>query len=386
MPSPDIFYYNLSIGNNDIERAGDGIYTQTVANVVANNNLPICFDPSEYYCSIIRFQIPAFNIPQVQILIQVDPALGVTDINKTIYSFTLEQNGINSDQTYLIYTPDYANIPAVDIPQLGTPTQTFNSYYFCFSITTFIHMMNTALATATTSINSKGGTIAHAPYFIFDPETALISLYTDVSFDTNSGTSKLWFNNSLWNYFVGFNAVVYYAPNKSFNNALGKDNLFTITNDLGINTVNLTPSIGAPYLAIKTENQYTSFGYWAVLKNILITTSMNIVSELFFINNSNTQQNIKYVNVLTDFQPDISTTGTGSGAGVGNQIFSYDAPSLFRVFSFNQTTPLYNINLGISFQDKLDNIYPLYLDKYMSASFKFMFIKKEIFSGMNKLL
>ena len=86
------------------------------------------------------------------------------------------------------------------------------------------------------------------------------------------------------------------------------------------------------------------------------------------------------------FQPDISTTGTGSGAGVGNQIFSYDAPSLFRVFSFNQTTPLYNINLGISFQDKLDNIYPLYLDKYMSASFKFMFIKKEIFSGMNKLL
>ncbi len=69
---------------------------------------------------------------------------------------------------------------------------------------------------------------------------------------------------------------------------------------------------------------------------------MNVNSEAFFINNNSNNQNVNFQNILEDFMPDLAQSAS---AGVQNSIFTYDAPSLYRIWSFNQKTPLYRVNL-----------------------------------------
>jgi hypothetical protein len=376
--SDDIIYYNMTIGNNDIATSGNGIFTSIPASQEALNAQPILENPSDYYGCIIRMEVPGFNLSQFSVIIQTP----VLDINKTIYSFTLSNNGFQSEQTFLIFTPEFFNIPSYSIPKVGTPTQTFNEYYYIFNIRTFINMMNTALETATTDLNAKSGLSITPPFYSYDSITQLLSLYADKTFFDSSIADpiQIWFNNPLWKYFTGVEASAYLDNNGGYNVPFGKDNLLKIYNDHGLNLATIPSNPAITYLKMTIE--YSGWGYWNNLKSILITTSMNVTSEVFFLNNtSGSGQNVNYVNVLTDYTPDISVTGTGGGAGIGQQIFIYNAPSLYRLFSFNQRTPLYKISLTVNVKDTYNNIFPLLLDKATSASFKIMFIKKNIWSG-----
>jgi hypothetical protein len=125
------------------------------------------------------------------------------------------------------------------------------------------------------------------------------------------------------------------------------------------------------------------FGYYSYLKTIQITTSMSVISEQYFVNDDSGLQNTNYINVLTDFLPDLSVQGN-CGASVQNFIFN--ASSLYRIFQFNQQHPLTQITLNINILDKYNNLYPLQLDKGQVANFKIMFIKKSVYSGMSKML
>ena len=107
------------------------------AQINANNNIPICHNPENYYASIIRFQVPGFNIPLIQFLVQTP----VTDINKGIYSFTLKDNTAQGSQTFVMYLPQIA-LPTNQIPVAGTAQQQFGLYYFLYDYTFFISLLN----------------------------------------------------------------------------------------------------------------------------------------------------------------------------------------------------------------------------------------------------
>ena len=85
---------------------------------------------------------------------------------------------------------------------------------------------------------------------------------------------------------------------------------------------------------------------------------------------------MNYINVLTDYIPDLSSVG--SEAGLSTKNFIYNAPSLYRVFSFNQKDPLNNFDIQIYMMDIYNNIYPLTLLKGITCNLKFMFIKKNL--------
>ena len=137
------------------------------------------------------------------------------------------------------------------------------------------------------------------------------------------------------------------------NSALyGMDNLVGIRDNM-LNTVSPTTS-GIAYLA--TSFQYASYGYWNFLKSIIITTTMTVNSESVYSNNNSLYQNVQYINILEDFMPDLAQN---MGAGIQNQIFTYNASSLYRIFSFNQKTPLYRVNLTVNVVDTYGNISPL---------------------------
>jgi hypothetical protein len=370
MSSADVVYYNLTIGNNDPTTAGLPVNNDVPAQITALNNIPIIGNPNDYYCSIIRFQIPALTLPILNVVIRqtIDGSGNpiISNIDETIYSFTVN----NGTQTFVQWIPQVI-LPSFEIPVVGTPTQALSEYYLCYSYKWFISLWNTAIATACASAG-----VADVPFFYYDAVSQLISLYSFPSFDTdNGGTNTLFYNAPFIPYFVGLESI--YLNQSPINDPNGKDNSIVVR-DLIINAETIN-SIN--YLVMSYE--YNAFGYWNFLKQIIITTTMNVVSEALFNNNSSTFQNVQYVNIIEDYYPDLALQ---NGAGVSSQIFTYNAPSLYRIFTFNQTNPLYRVDLGISVVNTYGNIFPLQLPKGQLANFKLMFIKKSVYASINKNL
>jgi hypothetical protein len=367
MSNADVVYYNLTIGNNDPATEGLLISNDVQANITALNNIPILQNPNDYYGSIIRYQIPALTLPVLSVIIQTP----VVDINKTIWSFAIT-DGVgtpNLTQTFVSWIPQVI-VPSNLIPLPNTPTQTLSEYYLCYSYNWFISLWNTALATACATY----GGIADVPFFKYDATTQLISLYASSQFTTAGGGLKIWINNCFINYFVGYEKVS--VNQQQTNNPNGLDNYLVINNSP-------LDALPAPSTYFQNPYEFNAFGYWNFLKSILITTTMNVNSEVIFNNNQGNSQNVNYVNILEDYYPDLALQ---NGAGVSSQIFTYTATSLYRIFQFNQRNPLYKIDLGINVVDVYGNIFPLLLPKGQLANFKLMFIRKEIYASTQKLL
>jgi len=383
MSDADVVYYNLSIGNNNYETAGDGSYKEVNAKIDADNNIPILHNPDEYYGCIIRFQLPMITTPLISFLVETP----VNDINKGIYTFTICKGwkvdklndflNVEPEQTStpvnLMYQPQVIR-PEIYNPPVGTPTQTISEYYLLYDYEWFINMMNQALQKAHEQLYPEPDNdedYIPPPYFSYDAPTQLISIYVPNQYREDN--TLICFNNSLLQYFLGLTKI---SLNQGNNLANGRDNVIVPTYN------NNEPITINNQVFYKSSYQYSSYAYWNWLRSVLITTTMNVNSEAFFINNNSNNQNVNFQNILEDFMPDLAQSAS---AGVQNSIFTYDAPSLYRIWSFNQKTPLYRVNLGISLVDTYNNQYPLLLPKGQSCNFKIMFIKKSIYSGIKNM-
>ena len=382
MSNNDVVYYNLTIGDNDPAKAGVLTYDSTPAIINAKNNMPILQNPDDYYGAIIRFQIPAINLPLITFLVQTNQP----DINLGVYAFTITE-GLNpysvppvliptasSGRVFVSYLPQVI-VPASQIPSspVGSIQQS-SPYYLLYDYEFFIQLWNTALRTAHNILYPAESQAP--PFFKYDCPSQLIQLYYPIAYVNSS--RLICFNNQLLQFFVGMTTVNL--------NQGGLDRVDGCDNIIFKPVVNSVPIITINTEEYKIQSsQYNSYGYWNWLKTILITTNMNVNSEAVFDNNTSTSnyQNVNYVNILEDFMPDLAIP---NGAGIQNQIFTYFAQSLYRVFTFNQKNPLYNVNLAISIVDTFGNSYPLTIPKGQSANFKLMFIKKSIYASFNKNL
>ena len=187
MSNNDVVYYNLTIGNNDPQEAGILTYDSIPSNIDAKNNLPIIQNPDDYYASIIRFTLPALNIPLITFLVQTEQP----NINLGVYSFTI-CSGLNPNANPPILTPTTTSgrvfvefVPQVIFPSSKTPPspvgifQSVSPYYLLYDYEHFIKMWNTALKTAHNNLYS---TDPNPPYFYYTQSTQLISLFTQLSY------------------------------------------------------------------------------------------------------------------------------------------------------------------------------------------------------------
>jgi hypothetical protein len=392
MSKNDVVYYNLTVGNNDPASAGQLNYSSIPANIDAYNNIPIIQNPDDYYCAIIRFTIPTINIPLITFLVQTNQA----NINLGVYAFTVIKGFVSnlpsgqasfttsSGPVFVQFQPT-VSVPAYQVPSSPVGNlQQLSPYYLVYDYTTFIGMWNVALATAHTALYG----LTPPPFFKYEPTTQLITLFSPAIYATDN--TAIGVNNQLLQYLVGLPKIAY-NPNGP-NLANGLDNVIIPTYSQYASGNIMT---GTTINFYANEYQYNAYGYWNFLKSMLITTTMNVNSEAVYnFNNANAitsnslgtltnQQNVNYVNILEDFVPDLAIP---NGAGISNSIFTYFAQSLYRVFTFNQKTPLYKINLAISIVDVYGNIYPLTIPKGQLANFKLMFIRKEIYASMPKFL
>jgi hypothetical protein len=187
--NPDYVYYNATVVNNTVQTTQ--LSDDPAITFQDTRQNPIIKDSSQYNVSVLNFSLngatktlPVF-IPQIQV---------GTAINNTVYSVSFSAYSpssggawFNSTQ-FIQWEPENIATYTV-VPQTATPRQSESDYYYCYTYTQFVKLINKALQNAytdvTTSINSVYGTAASAPTSIvcpfveFDETTGLFSINQD---------------------------------------------------------------------------------------------------------------------------------------------------------------------------------------------------------------
>src|ERR1700678_3135652 len=180
---------------------------------------PIVYNPKNYFLAIVRFSVPGRIIPIFVADILPYPN---TDLNKTIYSFTLVYGGYTVRQyiEYISTTP--TGFPPLPI----TPTHPRvdrTQYYYVYTYTIFIEMMNNALLAAFNALPTKPPTVGSnppaAPYFVFDPITYRITLWAQQAYydQALSTPINIYCNNEMFQFLDGIRVIYndFNGPNGS---------------------------------------------------------------------------------------------------------------------------------------------------------------------------
>lgn len=364
----DRFYYNIAIPGSNTSRFNSTFFNIVPAIYSQQLTQSILQNPCEYYMSIVRFTIPTEILPIFIFEAQPFPNI-LKDLG--VYSVTLEYNGNYSPQTFVEYI---TTNPTTDIPKIPTADNIYwerGFYYYVYNYTTFLTMINNALADAFLLL--PGAPITTPPFLIYNAETQLISLIADKLFyDRDLPIPiRVFFNGKLQRFFGGIPYIFY-----SINDPLGRDSAFLI-NDLRNNTY-LLPNIppGPTYLNI-TQN-YNTLSDWNSFKSLKIITSiipirMESTPSAQTLQNSNGVVNLE--SIVTDFEPLLL-----AGAE-GRTTIQYQLDGPYRLINMTDINPLSRLDLQVYWTDELLNKYLVYVPEGQILTIKIAFIKKSSYFG-----
>lgn len=340
----DNVYVNVVFRNTNTDE------TPQIASINETRTLPILGDCSQYYCSIIKFDIPLNSIP----LYILPITTGTTNITTLIIGITTSA-GVDYPFN-VIYVPDN-NLPTTD-----------PKYYFVYNYQNLILALNTALLAAYTAAGNPG-TTGFSPFFYYDSATQLIHLVVSPVFIT-AGATIFW-NNSTENYLEAF-------PVKflGYNQMNGKDFVY-IYNTTANFEFPIPPT--TPQTFFDFPQEYQILEYWSSLRKILIVTdNIPILSE--FAPGKFQQSVSNSIPIITDFTPSVEK-------GQDSRSIAYYTPSAqYRLVDMISTRPLQDIDLKILWEDKSGNVYPLYISQYQEANIKIAFLKKSLYKQTHLLI
>jgi hypothetical protein len=378
----DVVYYNITIGTNST-----GVDYQKAA-IIAQNTLPVIDNPTEYYGSIVRLNIPQFDIPAAYFDVETDSNGNVPDINRGVYKFSIVWGTMTSGGVLTSISQNTQNVmwvqqdfTASPIPLAGVPP-TPSTYYFIYDYETIINGWNKAISDAYNVVQSAVGAplvINQPPFFYYNPNTQIVELYSPQPYSGYNTTGQpflqIYANDAMENLIHGFK---YWNFQDNTLHSLFNIQGYPTNTMTALNTV----TVGGT-LFYKAQQEYVTLAYWNMLRNIYITSTMPVQQEAYYLGNSNNilGQNVLLQSTLTDYIPDLTV---GQQAGVAGAQFIYNASSLWRIFQMNSHTPLYNISAAIYFTDQNGNIWPLELFTKQQCNIKFMFIKKHLLSNLIK--
>ena len=383
MSSPSVFSLEVNLST----------LTNGLSNVSAQVNRAgvILQNPQDYYVSITRFIICTNRIPLWQP--QLNTTAPYNDGYNTIYSIYLTYQGFNSGQVFLRVINDDQTVSPPTAPVSSQPT---NGWGNVFSFDTISQMLNTALATAFTTLSTNAGGVlpppSDAPYMTWNQTTQLFSMncfpmsYYDQSTSTGADdTVNIYFNNCYRPYLLGW-AINILSNSTTTPN--GQDVLLVIANN-GINyTPANTPPAFLPTDPTTTVLQMTQdisspWCFLALSKIQVISTiplayptlsdlPLNLVGDAF--NNQTTP-------ILMDFLVNYSQGGASSF----QQPISYSATSdLFSSpVKMGGSAPLTSFGVGVYWQNLQGQSIPLQTWGLRNCSLKLTFTHKSIIEGAN---
>jgi hypothetical protein len=360
---PDHIYYDLNVTNNNTTNLSATTPALQFNEIRSSTFLQ---NPSDYYLSIVRFQVdttslPLF-VPQVDIT-QANP-------NQLIYRITLSY-GVNSVSVPIIFSPQDLTLSAPTAPFTADAYR--NPYYYVYNIQSFIFdSLNVAFQTAVTQLNAIVPLPStNAPFIEFDPFTNYCILNADtLGYNETLATPiKIFFNANLYQLFNSFTATFTGVP--PANNAY----------QLKVANINNTNVLNLPtYNALQMYQEFSTIAVWNPVKSFIFTSNLLPVNQslegdpVVFDNTnqvSDTSSLSAFSNILTDYQVELIK---------GNEtrpIVQYVPSAEYRLFDLVGNNPLGTINLQCFWRDRFGNLNPFFLKTGCSASVKIMFRNKK---------
>jgi hypothetical protein len=366
---PTHVYYNVRIQNGN----PDG--SDKVCQYREQRTVPIINDPSKYYMSCVRFQVPTSRIPILLIPVQPYPNV---DPGKTIYSVVLSYNGYEV-QKFVQWIPnEQLSINANPIYPLhnlsvGAPyTNAEDSYYYCRS---YIHMMDLVNDTFAAAFSDLGGLTtlpvgSKAPYYTFDPATSLFTLHAQKAFydvEAVATPIQIYLNNDLFTLFGAMNHIKVRISTGE------KDRQILISATPGDDNVDANG-----YILFQQE--YPTLVSWVGFTSIVITSgtipieSEGIPTTLPYFSNSNLQSTGQpsFLNIITDYDALLDM-----GYREFQTSLQYTPTAEYRLADMTGTQPLTSFDIQVWWSDAFGGLHPLLISPNECATFKFLFRKRD---------
>ena len=211
-----------------------------------------------------------------------------TDVTTTIYTVTFSCGNTNSPAYYsgtrpIIWVPEN-QAPYTIVPTTAIPTQTETDYYYCYTYTHWVQLVNTALRLAWTDAGGGVSFGTQCPWFEYDPTTGLFNVnqdsktcmcaagsntlsapynvsYTPAGLYTAGEYSFVGMNTCLESLLTNFNSI-YFAYGQKWDNSFTAARLPEVVIDMGLpfsllNTATTTNS--AVGVALRTEPKTSIF-------------------------------------------------------------------------------------------------------------------------------
>ena len=356
----DNIYFNVVINS-------DFLASVTLSNYAVIRTRSIVERASDYYLSVLRFNIPAYYTPLGYFVTLPG------DTQKGVYSITMEQGDINPEigtQTHLLFG-EVSGINTYFKPIQTTEDGSF--LYYIYKYDRIVKALNDALLTAYIEI-SEDSEPKHGdyPYMIYNSATKLFEMYYPDTFlsEVPGINYNLYFNEYLWEFFNSF-------PATSKNDTTGfqpdgrdwKMNIrYLGDNYITTKVPSLMPEVDfEEKLFYVMKQEYITLFNWNPFSKIILTTSLLPVRDEYVKGDGDS-----FLKILTDFIPtndvvEIRTT------------FQYFSQGQYRLVDLISDGDIRDIDIGIFWEDKLGNLNPLYLQPGATVNLKLGFFSKEIY-------
>ena len=361
-PSPDNLYVDIKVSNLGESRGIPMEFNQTKTE-------PLLDNPSDYYLSLVRWKVPAFDFPLLIFPIQNNQA----NPNLSQYSITFE-TATDTYQFFLFFT----NRGSFPPPLNAIPEQKNTFYYFVYEYQHIVDIVNHAFQMCHDNVTGKpaGST---PPFMIYEPDKRLFSIIAQelqygvditptpippadpTTQPTYDADIKIFFNFKLFELFNGL-------PVKTFPSSTvtdGKDAQILVTNT-GNNIFSATE--------LQITQQFSGIAYWTPVKQVLFTTSLLPVKSEYTSISGNS-----YKKILTDFEPIAD-----SQADI-RETLQYFPQGVYRLIDMTGTTPLFKIDLKVSWIDVKGNEYNAFVPPFQQFTGKLLFQKRSLQKNYNPI-
>lgn len=354
---------NEDIIKSDTSPGGFNIYYNAIKANNTNNIIPAEFaenrvsaildDPSQYYLSVIRFEIPSSLLPLFHF---PDPAVQPLKVSLTFYDAGLATNFIQTTSVNFVQHSDLD----------PTAVYTYQS---------FIDMINTAFSTCFAALSAAviaagaalpAGSVA--PFIIYDPNwPTFFGIVADTNNyapnqTLNANKIKIFFNYNLLNFFDSLEGYYFGIGLPSFLDF----QVFVKNNITNYYRYPVPPTATTVIMWCESNTKFL----WQEVVRILITTNTIPVSSEYALAASDTGKDVNQV-ILTDFEPEIT------GEFRESDVFQYYPQGPYRRIDMIGSSPLVKFDLKIWWQGKDGVIHPIFIPPHHSITVKILFEKRE---------
>lgn len=350
----DNVYVNLALKNTTADTTGIVRVGQTYTEAILDN-------PSKYYASVVKLEIPLSGLP---LMIFPNPTNPNTVWRIGVVLYDRVGNAASLflvDVQYIVYN--------TFITDPSDP-----SYYWVYHYGQLVEMINAALAASYILAGSPGAT--DPPYVRFNVNTSLFEFVIPQAM-VNAGGFGNWsiaWNNNMNTFFPSWNVFL-----KNIGNNPNASE-FTLVNDNW--DYDDSFQVGTDFVV---PQEYPTVDYLNSVRKIVVTSNSLPTRKEYYpppppqitttggvTSNINTGGSNSR-NILIDFQLELDRK-----AGEQRGILIYDA-NIYRLIDMVSTNALYRIDLDVFWVDGENNFYPLRISKNDTMTIKLSFFDRKLF-------